>query len=116
VVAAGEGRLLYLELKSSPPRHLSEPEVKAFLDRLRALRPDVGLFVMDTALRLSDKVVPMLVAELGRRGSAAVPRRVVREVWALTPHLYAVNAKADLMGNVARAIAEGFRALAPPAP
>lgn len=36
----------YLELKSSPPRHLSEPE--AFFDRLQALRPDRALFVMDT--------------------------------------------------------------------
>jgi hypothetical protein len=44
------------------------------------------------------------------------PRRVFRETWALTPHLYAVNAREDLVENVCRAIAEGLRALAPPAP
>jgi hypothetical protein len=117
VVAAAEGRLVYLELKSSPPRHLSEGEVAAFFERVRALRPDLALFVMDTALRLEDKVVPMLQAELARGGAgAAVPRRVVRELWALTPSLYAVNGRHDLIANVARAIAEGLRALAPAAP
>jgi hypothetical protein len=117
VVAAAEGRLVYLELKSSPPRHLAEAEVAAFFDRIRALRPDIALFVMDTALRLEDKVVPMLRAELVRRGAvAAAPRRIVRELWALTPFVYAVNARHDLMANIARAIAEGLRALAPPPP
>jgi len=114
VVAAAEGRLVYLELKSSPPRQLAEAEVAAFFDRVLALRPDLALFVVDTALRLGDKVVPMLSAELARRtGRDALPRRMVRELWALTPRLHAVNAKADLVGNVARAIAEGLRALAP---
>jgi ribosomal protein L13 len=37
-------------------------------------------------------------------------------VWALTPHLYVVNARQDLMGNIATAIAEGLRALSPPPP
>lgn len=117
VVAAAEGKLVYLELKSSPPKHLSVGEVTAFFHRLRLLRPDITLFVMDTALRLFDKVLPMLVAELARRsGSPVAPRRVQRELWALTPHLYALNAKPDLMANLGRAIAEGLRALAPAAP
>jgi hypothetical protein len=114
VVAAAEGRLVYIELKSSPPRQLAEAEVKAFFDRVLALRPDLALFVVDTALRLGDKVVPMLAAELDRRlTSRTAPRRVVRELWALTPRLYAVNAKNDLVGNIARAVAEGLRTLAP---
>ena len=117
VVAAAEGKLVYLELKSSPPRHLSDSEVAAFFGRLRALRPDVAVFVMDTALRLSDKVVPMLSAQMHTgAGVRQAPRRIVRETWALTPHLYAVNAKPDLVGNVCRAIAEGILALAPPVP
>lgn len=118
VVAAAEGKLVYLEVKSSPPKHLSDAEVGAFFDRLSLLRPDITLFVMDTALRLSDKVVPMLIAELKRRlGDASLtPRRIVRELWALTPHLYVVNSKPDLMANIGRAIAEGLMALAPPAP
>ncbi|MBZ4416553.1 hypothetical protein [Myxococcus sp. RHSTA-1-4] len=115
VVAAAEGRLLYLEMKSSPPKHLAHDEVGAFFRRVRALRPHVAIFVMDTALRLSDKVLPLLQAELSTQPPPA-PRRVLREVWALTPHLYVVNARQDLLGNIGLAIAEGFRALAPPPP
>ncbi len=116
VVAVAEGKLVYLELKSSPPKHLKDSEIQAFFTRLDAVRPDVALFVLDTALRLEDKVVPMLLKEMAkRRGTTAGPKakRVVRELWALAPHLYAVNAKTDLIANIGRAIAEGFRALAP---
>jgi hypothetical protein len=114
VVAAAEGRLLYLEMKSSPPKHLATDEVAAFFRRVRALRPHLAIFVMDTALRLSDKVIPLLHAELST--PAPEPRRVLREVWALTPYLYVVNARQDLMTNVGLAIAEGWRALSPPPP
>jgi len=51
VVAAAEGKLAYLELKSSPPKHLAVGEVVAFFDRVSMLRPDVTLFVVDTALQ-----------------------------------------------------------------
>jgi hypothetical protein len=116
VVAVADGRLVYLELKSAPPKHLSESEVASFCDRLHALRPDVALFVLDTSLRLSDKVLPMLGVELARRGPAPQPRRLIRELWAVTPHLFAANAKWDLMGNVIRGIAQGLRALSPEPP
>jgi hypothetical protein len=114
VVAAAEGKLLYLELKSSPPKHLAPNEVEAFLERVRRLRPDLALFVMDTSLRLGDKVLPMFRDALGP--DAPEPRRLLREVWALGPHLYLTNARQDLMLNVAAAVAEGLRALAPPPP
>lgn len=118
VVAAVEGRLLYLETKSGPPKHLTQAEVRAFLARVRAVRPDLTLFVIDTALRLADKVLPMFAKELDRgAGPPPVPpRRLLRETWALTPHLYLVSAKENLVDNACRAIAEGLRALAPPAP
>jgi hypothetical protein len=84
VVAAAEGKLAYLELKSSPPRNLSFHEVVAFFDRMYLLRPDVTLFEVDTGLRLSDKVLPMLVTELehGRGGTPVIPRRIERELCA----------------------------------
>jgi hypothetical protein len=115
VVAAAEGKLAYLELKSSPPKNLSVGEVAAFFDRVHLLRPDLTLFVVDTALRLSDKVLPMLVAELERRRGETklAPRRLERDLWALTPHIYAVNSRPDLMANIGRAIAEGLHALSP---
>ena len=114
VVAAAEGKLLYVELKSSPPKHLSQVEVDAFLQRVRRLRPDIALFVIDTSLRLGDKVLPMFRTALGPK--APEPRRIIREVWSLTPHLYLTNARQDLMLNIGTAIAEGLQALAPPPP
>jgi hypothetical protein len=104
-----------VELKSSPPKNLAASELAAFCDRVRLLRPDVSLFVVDTALRLSDKVLPMLVAEFRRRGygGASRPKRIAAQLWALTPHVYAVNGSRDLMANIGKAIAAGFFALSP---
>ena len=115
LVAAGEGKLIYVELKSSPPKHLSNGEISAFFDRVRLVRPDLALFVIDTALRLSDKVVPMLTDELARRSEAVpAPSRVERELWTLGRHLYIVNSRTDLMTNIGRAIAEGLLSQHPP--
>jgi hypothetical protein len=116
VVAAAEGKLVYVELKSSPPKHVTRAELAAFLRRARALRPDLTVLAIDTALRLSDKVLPMLAAERDRDAPSPPPRRVVREVYEVGPHLYAVNARGDLLDNLAVAIAEGLRALAPAPP
>ena len=114
VVATGEGKLVYVEAKSSPPKHIMVTEVRAFLRRVRAVRPDVALFVVDTALRLSDKVLPMFAEALAREAAGAPPaQRVLRDTWALGPHLYVANAKEDLVENVCRAVVEGIRALAP---
>jgi hypothetical protein len=113
IVAAAEGKLIYLEMKSSPPKNLDSRETKAFCDRLRLLHPDVSLFVVDTALRLSDKVLPMLVAELIHSGYDCAPKRTAGQLWALTPHIYAVNGSRDLMANIGKAIAAGLLALSP---
>ena len=114
VVAAAEGKLLYIELKSSPPKNLSASEMGAFCDRLNLLRPEVSLFVVDTALRLSDKVVPMLLHEFRSRGhNCGKPICIASQIWAITPHIYAVNGSRDLMANIIKAVAAGLRALAP---
>jgi hypothetical protein len=111
IVAAAEGKLVYLEVKSSPPKHLSEGEVRAFFERVDLVAPDVTLFVMDTALRLGDRVVPMLVAGARQAWAAGIPppRRIARDLWVLDRRVYVVNSKPDLLGNIGRAIADGFR-------
>lgn len=113
LVAAGEGKLLYVELKSSPPKHIMPAEVASFLRRVRHLRPHLSLFAVDTALRLPDKVLPMLAAAAG---AGASPRRLVRDCWAVAPGLYAVNARQDLVENLCVAIADGLARLAPEPP
>jgi hypothetical protein len=117
VVAAAEGKLVYAELKSSPPKNLDGSEIAAFCDRLNLLRPDVSIFVVDTALRLSDKILPMFMDEFRRRGHAlSRPVMIASQQWAITPHLYAVNGSRDLIANIMKAVAEGFRTLSPECP
>jgi hypothetical protein len=118
IVAAAEGKLVYLEVKSSPPKHLSEGEVHAFFERVDLVAPDVTLFVMDTALRLGDKVVLMLLAGARQAHGASVPapRRIARDLWVLDRRVYVVNSKPDLLANIGRAIAEGLRDIASSSP
>jgi len=112
VVAAIEGKLVYLELKSSPPKHVSREELRAFVARLRALRPHLAVLAVDTALRLRDKVLPDLV----RLVPGARPVRLLRENYRVAPRLYAVNARQDLLENLCLALADGLRDLAPEPP
>jgi hypothetical protein len=114
VIAAAEGKLVYLELKSSPPRNLTQNEITAFCDRLELLRPDLSLFVIDTALRLSDKILPMFMEEFSGRGNDLSGRkRIAAQLWALTPRIYLVNGSRDLMMNIGKAVAAGFRSFSP---
>ena len=62
------------------------------------LEPGRGVAVLNA----DDARVATLAAELSRH-----------EVWAFSPHLYALNAKPDLIANVGRALAAGLRALGP---
>lgn len=110
VVAAAEGKLVYVELKSSPPKHLTDREVAAFLRRVRSLRPQVAIFAVDTALRLSDKVLPLVRAAVP---GTDPPRRLLRDTWQLAPSLYVASAKQDLIDNLRAAIADAFLALGP---
>jgi hypothetical protein len=96
-------------MHATPPKHLSDAEIRAFFDRLRVLRPDVTLFVMDTALR------PLRQSRADARGGVAMTV-ARRELWALTPPVYAVNSNPDLMRDIGRAIAEGLAMLAPTVP
>ncbi len=109
VVVALEGKLVHVELKSSPPKHVSREELRAFLARVRALRPDLAVLAVDTALRLRDKVLPALVGLL----PGAAPVRLSRENWRLAPQLYAVNARQDLIENLCLVVADGLREQAP---
>jgi hypothetical protein len=112
VVAAVEGKLVYVELKSSPPKHVSPEELRAFVARVRALRPHLAVLALDTALRLGDKVLPALAALVPN----AAPARLLRENHRIAPGLYAVNARQDLVENLCLVIADGLRALAPEPP
>jgi len=109
VVLALEGKLVSIELKSSPPKHVSREELRAFVARMRAVRPHLAVLAVDTALRLGDKVLPELAACL----PGADPVRLQRENYRVLPHVYAVNARQDLIENLCLAIADGLREWGP---
>ena len=105
VLAKLDGSLLYIEVKSSPPKQVTDSEVVAFLDRVQDLSPDVSVFLMDTELRMKDKLVPMFEQALAKRSSdppAVV--RIERELFHLEDRIYIVNAKESIGRNLEKVI------------
>ncbi|MHB8844752.1 MAG: hypothetical protein ACYC7L_08370 [Nitrospirota bacterium] len=110
VLAKLGGSLLYVEVKSSPPKQVTDSEVAAFLDRVGDLAPDASIFLMDTELRMKDKVVPMFEQALSLRnpGPPAVDR-VERELFSIESRIFIVNAKESIGRNIEKAVARYFQ-------
>ena len=107
VVAAMEGILVYVEIKSSPPKHVEQGEITSFLKRVRDLLPHLAIFFEDTELRMKDKIVPMFEAELGApdplAGTSGEPvERLERELFHVGHRIFIINAKRDLLTNLRR--------------
>ena len=105
VISCVEGRLLYIEVKSSPPKHIDIPEVQAFMDRVESLCPDAAIFLEDTHLRMKDKLAVMFEEEMQRRygRQAAKNRPVVRlqeEIFTIGNRVFISNSKPDLPTNL----------------
>ena len=109
VVACGDGEVIYAETKSAPPRQIFQEEVGAFLDRVDTLRPDVALFLVDTQLRMKDKLVPMFATEAVRRRLGWEARRLEREIWRVGPEVYLLNTDPDIVRNLGACLAAHFR-------
>ncbi|MFQ5847489.1 MAG: hypothetical protein ACE5IQ_07415 [Candidatus Methylomirabilales bacterium] len=104
VLTLVEGDLLYVEVKSSPPKHIEQREIAAFLERVTELIPNAALFFVDTELRMKDKIVPMFEAELRRRGRAPHLRRLVDELFLCADRIFLVNSKPGLVSSVGRCL------------
>jgi hypothetical protein len=104
VIARWEGRLVYVEIKSSPPRGIERNEIESFLDRIADLMPDIAFLFNDTQLRMKDKIVPMFEEALHERyglsGSDRFPvSRLVDELFHINHRIYIVNSKRDAIAN-----------------
>jgi len=111
VLAKLDGSLLYVEVKSSPPKQVTDSEVTAFLDRVEDLSPEISVFLMDTELRMKDKLVPMFEQALAKRH--AQPPAVVRlerELFGVRDRLFIVNAKESISRNLERTISRALAA------
>jgi len=113
VVALADGRFVYVEAKSSPPKHVEKNEISAFFERVLELKPDLAIFLEDTRLRMKDKIVLMFEEELRRRW----PRHRIKverkrgELFQVGDRLFITNSKPDVYTNL------GFclkRILSPP--
>jgi hypothetical protein len=106
VLAKLDGALLYIEVKSSPPKQVMTSEVAAFLDRVDDLAPELAVFLMDTELRMKDKLVPMFEQELAKRSSEPPPvLRLERELFHVLERIFIVNAKESISRNIGTVVA-----------
>jgi hypothetical protein len=111
VLAKLENMLLYAEVKSSPPKQVIDSEIAAFLDRVDDLAPEAALFLMDTELRMKDKVVPMFEQELAKRMDKPPPVvRIERELFHIQDRIFIVNAKESIGRNIEKVVARFFQA------
>lgn len=114
LIARVDGDMLYMEIKSSPPKQIYETEAAAFLDRVEDLGPAVAVFFVDTELRMKDKMVPMFEDELRRRGGP-VPSisRMEKELFQIEDRIFIINAKDSVAVNLEKVLARHFRSRGP---
>jgi hypothetical protein len=110
VLAKLDNSLLYVEVKSSPPKQVTDSEIAAFLDRIDDLAPEAAIFLMDTELRMKDKIVPMFEQALAERMADTPPvLRVERELFHIQDRIFIVNAKESINRNIEKVVARFFR-------
>ncbi|MBI3990287.1 MAG: hypothetical protein HY347_11810 [candidate division NC10 bacterium] len=109
VLAEVGGHLVCVEVKSSPPKHIDQEEVDAFFVRVEELFPALALFLVDTELRMKDKVVVMFEDSLKRRfgptwKKAHPVTRLLDEIFILDGRICIANSKPSLVGNLGRCL------------
>lgn len=101
LIARIDSSILYMEIKSSPPKQIYDREITAFLDRVIDLSPEVSIFFLDTELRMKDKIVPMFEAELKRRYKKTMPvERIERELFHINKKVFIINSKETIEANL----------------
>jgi len=104
VIASWNRRLVYVEVKSSPPRGIEQNEIVTFFSRIDELLPEVAILFNDTQLRMKDKLVVMFEEELKRRygekSKTLHPvNRLVDELFHVRNRIFIINSKKDIFEN-----------------
>jgi hypothetical protein len=110
LIAKVDGSILYMEIKSSPPKQLYQNEISAFFDRVSDLSPEISIFFVDTELRMKDKIVPMFLEEYLKR--AVAPPEIVRmekELFQVQNRVFIINAKDSIAANIEKVLIWYFR-------
>jgi hypothetical protein len=104
VMASWNRRLVYVEVKSSPPKGVERNEISTFFSRMEDILPEVAFLFDDTQLRMKDKLVVMFEEELerryGRTSRTLYPvERLIEELFHVRNHIFIVNSKKDVVEN-----------------
>jgi hypothetical protein len=110
LIAKVDGAILYMEIKSSPPKQIYQKEISAFFDRVSDLSPEISIFFVDTELRMKDKIVLMFDEELKKK--LVNPPKVIRiekELFQIWDRIFIINAKASIAANIEKILSLYFR-------
>ena len=105
VISSVEGTLVYVEVKSSPPKNIEEAEVRAFIARTLDLSPDLAIFIEDTRLRMKDKIMPFFEGLLPGRDI----RRVEEETFSIGERIFVTNSGPGLVNALALCVKERLK-------
>ena len=100
-----KGSLVYIETKSSPPKHVEQRDIRAFFNRLEVRAPDLAIYLEDTQLHMKDKIAAMFEKELRRRFDSSWRKRyplnrLGREIFGIEDRLFIANSAPDLIANL----------------
>jgi hypothetical protein len=110
LIAKVDGAILYMEIKSSPPKQIYQNEVSAFINRVSDLSSEISIFFVDTELRMKDKIVLMFEDELKNRYSHP-PKvmRIEKELFQILDKMFIINAKDSIPPNIEKVLSWYFR-------
>lgn len=110
LIAKVDGAILYIEIKSSPPKQIYQKEISAFFDRVSDLSPEISIFFVDTELRMKDKIVPMFDEELKKRHfNPPTVIRIEKELFQIWDRIFIINAKDSIAANIEKVLSLYFR-------
>jgi len=110
LIAKVDGTIVYMEIKSSPPKQIYQKEITAFFDRLSDLLSEIGIFFVDTELRMKDKIVPMFEEGLGvRYVNPPKITRMEKELFQIEDKIFIINAKDNVAANIEKVLTWYFR-------
>jgi hypothetical protein len=110
LIAKVDGSILYMEVKSSPPKQICRNEITAFFDRVVDLHPEISIFFVDTELRMKDKIVLLFDDEL--RNRYANPPQIIRmekELFQIWHKSFIINAKDSISQNIEKVLSWYYR-------
>lgn len=97
LIAKFNSSILYMEIKSSPPKQIYDKEISSFLNRVNDLIPEMAIFFVDTELRMKDKIVPMFEEKL-KKGTRV--ERLKKELFHIGRRIFIINSKDSIMENI----------------